>query len=308
MKIIFLIFINVLIFDISSNKNLKEENSLIYLEEKKINSTKLPIIVFHGFNGSCEGDNSTTNYLRNKSKAYTKCLETGEGFNSVFKSIYKQVKLACDEINKDPNLQGDLIIVGFSQGGIIGRFVTEKCKMKGKVKRLITLGTPHMGVERIPRCPENLKLLCNLGEFIIEYIVYIPGIYHIFSPFSFARSPPTENLYRKYNYFLADLNNEKFENENEEENKRKFMQLDKLVLIKFNKDDMVYPKESAWFSKYDKNWELENLEDSQFYKEDYLGLREMNEKGKVEFFSFKGKHMELTNEELDKYVIPSILS
>lgn len=52
------------------------------------------------------------------------------------------------------------------------------------------------------------------------------------------------------------------------------LNLEKMVLIMFNKDTMIEPKETAWFQTFKENTnELEKLEDTQMYKEDWLGLK-----------------------------------
>lgn len=40
-------------------------------------------------------------------------------------------------------------VIGVSQGGLNARHVLENCKMKPKVRNLITLGTPNMGITEL---------------------------------------------------------------------------------------------------------------------------------------------------------------
>ena len=44
-------------------------------------------------------------------------------------------------------------MVGVSQGGLLGRSIVEDCKIsdKTKVRNLLTVGTPNMGVSKIPQ-------------------------------------------------------------------------------------------------------------------------------------------------------------
>lgn len=55
---------------------------------------------------------------------------------------------------------------------------------------------------------------------------------------------------------------------------------------------MVYPKESEWFQQLDSNYRLQPLEESDFYKQDYIGLRYLNEAGKVQFKEVDGDHLD----------------
>jgi triacylglycerol esterase/lipase EstA (alpha/beta hydrolase family) len=42
--------------------------------------------------------------------------------------------------------------MGYSQGGLIGRYIAETCDTKYPINNLLTLGGPNMGVEKIPHC------------------------------------------------------------------------------------------------------------------------------------------------------------
>ena len=44
----------------------------------------------------------------------------------------------------------------------------------------------------------------------------------------------------------------------------------------FTEDTMIYPKETAWFQGLDKHGQVVKLEDSDFYKEDYIGVKSLN--------------------------------
>ena len=63
------------------------------------------------------------------------------------------------------------------------------------------------------------------------------------------------------------------------------------MLVMFTEDTMVYPKESEWFQELNGLMKVQPLEKSDFYKEDYIGLRSLNEAGKVQFVSIDGDHL-----------------
>lgn len=266
----------------------------------------LPIAVFHGINDNCGGwMQNWTNYIGKKTNSYAKCIESGENLHSVLTGIKSQGETACNIINS--TFHEDFIIVGFSQGGLIARYILEMCNLKGKVVKLITVGTPHMGVEKM-NC-DNYKFLCSSVNFIIPYIANFLPLYYFIAPAGYIRSPKLENFYKKHNKFIAVLNNESIRNDyNKESNKQKILQLKKLVLIKFKNDDMIYPRESAWFEKYDENYKVEELINSEFYTKDYLGLKMLNENNRLRMYEFRGKHMQLFKDEIDKYVINEILN
>ena len=95
-------------------------------------------------------------------------------------------------------------------------------------------------------------------------------------------------------------------------------QLDKLVLVLFARDRTVVPKESAWFGSYappseDAGAEVQEEEETlvpihehPLYTEDWIGLRALDERGRVVLASCDSEHMQLPVEcwkpLVEKYV------
>lgn len=52
---------------------------------------------------------------------------------------------------------------------------------------------------------------------------------------------------------------------------------------------------------------VEAIEDSTFYKEDFIGLRALIEAGKVEYVSIAGDHLQFSESDIDTYFIPFLL-
>ncbi|PYI26528.1 alpha/beta-hydrolase [Aspergillus indologenus CBS 114.80] len=107
-------------------------------------------------------------------------------------------------------------------------------------------------------------------------------------------------LYLQHSNFLADVNNERdVKNETYKEN---LSSLEKFVMLMFEEDGVVHPKESAWFAEVDADGVVVGLRDRQIYKEDWLGLRELDEKGALVFRTVPGRHMEIGEEVFEKVV------
>jgi len=92
-------------------------------------------------------------------------------------------------------------------------------------------------------------------------------------------------------------------------------QLDALALVLFTQDHMVVPKESAWFGSYPPKEEKEGdaplrtffdlgraekaivpMRKQPLYVEDWIGLRTLDESGRVVLVSCDGEHMHLSTE------------
>merc|ERR1712226_1032414 len=92
-------------------------------------------------------------------------------------------------------------------------------------------------------------------------------------------------------------------------NKTNFESLNGLMLVMFTEDTMVYPKESEWFQPLDdKDKEVVALEDSDFYKNDDIGLKTLNEAKKVQFISVEGDHLQFSKDDVTNTFIPFLLS
>lgn len=76
----------------------------------------------------------------------------------------------------------------------------------------------------------------------------------------------------------------------------------------FSEDTVVYPKESEWFQQLKPDMlTVEALEESSFYKEDYIGLRALAEAGKVQYASIAGDHLQFTEADIDNTFVPFLL-
>jgi len=46
------------------------------------------------------------------------------------------------------------------------------------------------------------------------------------------------------------------------------------------------------------------MEDMEFYKKDYIGMKRLNEEGKVIFESFPGDHLQFNHSQIESVIIP----
>lgn len=76
----------------------------------------------------------------------------------------------------------------------------------------------------------------------------------------------------------------------------------------FTEDSVVYPKESEWFQQLENDEvTVQPLEDSDFYQQDYIGLKALNEAGKVTFISIVGDHLQFSESDIDNTFVPFLL-
>ena len=88
-----------------------------------------------------------------------------------------------------------------------------------------------------PRCPENtLKTLCDYVRKLLNLGAYVDFVQDQLVQAEYWHDPLNEKEYRDKSVFLADINQEKSFNSNYKEN---LLKLTNLVLVKFDKDEMV---------------------------------------------------------------------
>lgn len=80
--------------------------------------------------------------------------------------------------------------------------------------------------------------------------------------------------------------------------KERLSSLERFTMFIFAEDETVVPKESGWWSEVN-GTEVIPLRERQMYKEDWLGLRKLDEAGKLKFKTTKGGHMTLSNSLLE---------
>ncbi len=272
-------------------------------------SHSYPVAIFHGFGDSCSfyGMQSFTNYISSALNTHAECIEIGDGsLSSISMKFSLQAESACSSLKSNPKFKGNISVLGLSQGALIARYIIESCDFGGEVKRYVSIGGPQMGVGVLPRCTGILGYICAPFNFITREVVYSDFVQNNVGPAGYFRDPYDYKSYVEGATFLPDLNNQK--NGSLIEIKEKYEGLEKMLLIKFEDDTMIIPKETAWFGFYDVDGEsLVKMEDMEFYKKDFIGMKRLNEEGKVIFESFPGDHLQFNHNQIDKFIIPILV-
>ncbi|KAI4141263.1 MAG: hypothetical protein L6R39_005430 [Caloplaca ligustica] len=268
-------------------------------------STPLPLVVWHGLGDNYKADglrsigslaNSTnpgtyTYFIRLASDPSSDRTATFLG------NLTEQVSKVCEDISSHPilSLAPAINALGFSQGGQFLRAYIQRCN-NPPVHTLVTFGSQHNGISEFQNCGDN-DWVCQSWDGYLKRNTWSNFVQSRLVPAQYYRNPEDLEAYLENSNFLADINNEReVKNATYKDNLKR---LKRFVMFMFEEDTTVVPKESAYFAEYNKTSdEVTKVQERRLYKEDWLGLKWLDEKGRLEFKVAEGRHMQLSEELL----------
>jgi palmitoyl-protein thioesterase len=267
-------------------------------------SGALPVVMWHGFRQSCCDTKTQPGNLKqiieDELGVFVYSIATGKGpfldILSSFKGdVNSQVAAVCKELKGIPELAEGFDAIGFSQGSQFLRAVQERCGHEGpRMRVLVSLAGQHQGIMEPPSCGDDAASSgCLWMETMLKFGVYTPFVQNSVVQAQYYKDPLRMKEYLAQCIFLPDVNNDK-----KKKNalyKDNLASLEKLVLVLFEEDSVVIPRESAWFG-ISNGKSILPLEEQPIYKEDWLGLKELAEEGDLVFVSVPGDHLVFTDD------------
>ncbi|KAG6866627.1 hypothetical protein C0991_000737 [Blastosporella zonata] len=221
-------------------------------------------------------------------------------------NVNEQVDLVADQLTAIPELQSGFDAIGLSQGGQFLRAYVERYNSP-PIHNLITFGSQHMGISDIPIC-RPYDFLCQIARRATKSAVYGQWAQDNLIQAQYFRDPNNLETYLSANHFLTSINNE-IPGSRNDSYARNLASLNKLILVLFTEDKTVVPKESAWFGSEappanfhpeeqqplidPATKELIPMHLQPLYLEDWIGLRQLDERGGVVFDTCVGEHMQM---------------
>lgn len=269
--------------------------------------TPLPLVIWHGLGDSYQGsglkeiaslaqETNPDTYVHIINLADS---DLGDREATFLGNVTEQLETVCAQLANEPILSTAPAVnaLGFSQGGQFLRGYIERCNFP-PVRNLVTVGSQHNGISEFQQCKWT-DLLCNAAELILHAGRWSGVVQGGMVPAQYFRDPEELDEYLVNSNFLADVNNEReVKNVTYREN---LVSLNRFAMLLFANDTVAHPKESAWFAEVNgTSGEVTHLRDRALYKEDWLGLRELDEKGALDFITVPGDHMQLEDDVMVK--------
>lgn len=323
MPFVHIISFFIAIFSVVYSRPLAINNGALDLEQEQF----LPIVIWHGMGDSCCSEysiGSITSYIQRKlPNIFVHSIATGKSLTEdVLSSYYGNVNDQIDEIWHElcsiKQLQDGFIGLGFSQGGQFLRAMVQRYQHhKGpRMHSLVTIGSQHQGVQEVPGCFEPsfnstpTSWGCQLMQELLGYGAYLSWIQSSIVQAQYFKDPYRIEAYYQHSIFLADINAESFGTKPTDRKyqiyKENLSSLHKFVLFMFDNDITVVPKESSHFGYFD-GISLIPLKESLIYKEDWIGLLELDKRGRLVFEHAPGFHMQFTMDWFEKHVLKPYL-
>jgi len=272
----------------------------------------LPVVMWHGMGDTCcnpesmgyiqaviEG-NIPGIYVRSIMLGNSQSQDQEDGFIGV---VNNQIASVCEMLAADPKLQGGFNAIGFSQGGQFLRAYVERCN-NPPVHNLITVGGQHQGVYGMPNCPGVNITVCEWIRDLLDLGAYNSWIQNFLVQAQYWQDPLDEKAYLAGNIFLPDINNA-LPTKNQTY-KNNILKLSNFVMVRFTEDTMVQPIESEWFGFYvpGQDKKVLTLQETPLYQEDWLGLKQLDQQGKLKFLSVVGEHLQFSIQWFNETIIP----
>ncbi|KAL5963630.1 Palmitoyl-protein thioesterase 1 [Taenia solium] len=279
-----------------------------------VNGKSLGVVVWHGMGDS--GFGSGVKHLCQVIKdeipgTYVLDVEIGSSsffdrLHSFFMPVNKQLNIVCEMIHSNPNLSGGFHLIGFSQGGLFVRALAQRCP-PAVLGSVISIGGPQQGVFGMPFCPNATSLpLCSFLRNMLSKAAYTDFVQSHFVQAQYWHDPFNEALYREKSQFLAEINQEKVQNQTYKNN---LLKAANLVLVRFMHDATVIPGASEWFGFYrsGNSDDVYDIKESKQYKTDSLGLKTLDEQGRLHLIPLPGYHLQFSDEWFRRVIIGQFL-
>jgi palmitoyl-protein thioesterase len=232
-------------------------------------ATERPVVLMHGIESNAANMVELANWVSVTFNRTVVNVELGDGDNYSTKTpLWQQIDAFREVVS---NLTDGFDFIGISQGGLIGRGYVSRYNSP-PIANMITLVSPHGGVY-----DKNLGFIDFYGP-IAQATLSFAGYW---------RDPTQLVKYHLFSSFLPTLNGEKPLKRN------KYLQaLTNFAMVFSPNDEIIKPPSSGIFDTFAEDGTILPLENNPIYTEDWIGLKVLNETGRLHMHQTNCTHVE----------------
>jgi palmitoyl-protein thioesterase len=232
-------------------------------------ATERPVVLMHGIESNAANMVELANWVGMTFNRTVVNVELGDGDNYSTKTpLWQQIDAFREVVS---NLTDGFDFIGISQGGLIGRGYVSRYNSP-PIANMITLVSPHGGVY-----DKNLGFIDFYGP-IAQATLSFAGYW---------RDPTQLVKYHLFSSFLPTLNGEKPLKRN------KYLQaLTNFAMVFSPNDEIIKPPSSGIFDTFAEDGTILPLENNPIYTEDWIGLKVLNETGRLHTHQTNCTHVE----------------
>jgi palmitoyl-protein thioesterase len=231
-----------------------------------------PIVLMHGIESNAGNMVELADWVGVTFNRTVVNVELGDGDSySTDTPMWEQIDAFNDVIGNNTALREGFDFIGISQGGLIGRGYVSRYNSP-PISNLITLVSPHGGVY-----DKNLGFI-DFYSLIAQSTLSFAGYW---------RDPTEPIKYHLFSSFLPIVNGEKPLKRN------KYLQtLTNFAMVFSPNDEIIKPPSSGIFDTFAEDLSVLLLENNPMYTEDWIGLKVLNETGRLHTHQTNCTHVE----------------
>uniref|UniRef100_V5GM39 palmitoyl-CoA hydrolase n=1 Tax=Anoplophora glabripennis TaxID=217634 RepID=V5GM39_ANOGL len=261
-----------------------------------------PVILLHGIMTGYESMELIKSQIEEKHPGtIVYNIEKFGGWSSLDNMWYQVNEIGEEIVNISQKYPDGVNFLGYSQGALLARTILQ-ANPDHNIHRFISLSGPQA------------------GQYGTQFLhIFFPGLalktaFELFysrvgqhtSVGNYWKDPYHQPLYFNYSQFLPYVNNE-IESAKSADFKNALTKLDMMVLIGGPDDNVITPWQSSQFGYFNDNGTVINFMNRDIYKEDRIGLRTLDKKGKLKIITVPGiNHFmwHINMSVCDNYVLP----
>jgi palmitoyl-protein thioesterase len=242
--------------------------TLLSLFLSTITHAARPVVLMHGIESHSENLEELAHWVAVSFNRTVVNVELGDGDSySTDTPMWQQIDAFNAVVRNNTVLNDGFDFIGISQGGLIGRGYVSRYNSP-PIANLITLVSPHGGVY-----DKNIGFIDFYGP-IAQSTLSFAGYW---------RDPTKLIKYHLFSSFLPAIN----------ERRNKYLQaLTNFAMVFSPNDEIIKPPSSGIFDTFNEDGTILPLENNPIYTEDWIGLKTLNETGRLHTHQTNCTHVE----------------